>query len=181
MDFKEKQINDQLEVLDNLTVELLRLVNQFVKEVVPVQYVNWDSLQWSTTGPHGLFEEFKRAGAWGDSITSRMLDFEQEKNAIACAFNNLKAQVDESVEKTLKANGKQWIMSGYAYQERNAFARIEVGEIVSTVAITARRLEDISGMLGILKAKAAQLTAFKSDARVASALMSFGNQLGELK
>jgi hypothetical protein len=170
-----------LSQLDDLLIDLLRRVNGFCKEVAGQQFVDWNALQWSSKGAANLFEEFRRAGAWADSITSRTLDFEQEKNGIACAFRNLKVQLEEKVEKTLQANVKSWVMQGYAQQERQSLARIEVGDAIYNMNRVDNRISDIEVMIGVLKAKSQQLTAFKNDARAATALMNFGNQLGELK
>lgn len=173
----DSEIGGLYGVLDKLSTEIAL----WVHEIINVQYVNWEALQWHKTGPGTLFEEFRKAGAWADSIGSRILDFEQKKNDIVYHLSSWKAQLKDEVERIQKTNAKQWVMSGYAYQEREAFARIDAGDKVHYGTLIDARLERISSSLTTAKAKVAQLNSFRADARIAATLMNFGNQLGELK
>lgn len=149
-------------------------------EQVRNQNVDWSQLNWSANGPAALFEQFKVAGGWADYITGKMLDFEAEKNVVIGLFENFRTSIEKDYEAALKRGSKGFITSGYAWQERSAFARMDSPGSWA-IAVFDKRLENLNNTLALLKAKAKMFSDFKGDAKVAASLLNFGHVLQEFK
>lgn len=143
--------------------------------------IDWSSLSWSEHGPHVLFEQFKLAGGWADHILSNLHDFEAEKANIIRGFESSRASVEKAMDASMVKNAKKLIMDGYAFQERSAFARMEVNDPVWNSTEFDRQIQVLDSFLMLIRAKAKMFTDFKGDAKVAASLMNFGNQLGDLR
>jgi hypothetical protein len=164
--------------------EQLDLLTQETSSIYTQTYsmsIDWDSLQWSSSGPEVLFDQFRKAGSLADFIMAKVLDLEYRKSGVVGLFEDFRASVDKAIEVALHDKSRSWIIAGYAYQERAIFARIEVGDHVCELNKFDKKLEVLNNALFVLKARIKMFTDFKGDAKVVAALMNFGNQLGELR
>jgi hypothetical protein len=167
-------IQDQIATL-GLFVE--EFYSKNIKDATP----GWSKINWHQSGPANLYEEFQKVAGWYDYVISKLLDFEQEKNKITSLLNDWKVDIEGRIDEEIANRSKGWVMTGFAYQERLALAKISVGEDVRFLAKLEVKLERLNSQLAVIKAKAKQLADFKADAKTASQLMNFGHVLGELK
>ena len=142
--------------------------------------LDWNVIKWDKNGPSALFEQFRTAGGWADYIISKVLGLEHKRNKIINDFNDLRISTEKRLEGALKTGSRKLITEGYAYQERMALARIEVGDAVWDQTVFDRKMESLNSTLALIKSKAKQFTDFKSDARIAVSMLNFGHSIGEL-
>lgn len=141
----------------------------------------WSTVNWQLTGPSVLYEEFRRLNGWYDYIITKVLNFEARRNRAAYELEILQASVEDNINSVLELKAQNWIRSGLAREERLALAKIQVGQSVVESSNCSILLNRMDKAIKLAREKASLLAQFKSDAKTASQLMQFGNQLGELK
>jgi hypothetical protein len=173
-------LESDIESAINSLSSLREDVSSFYKQASQGCNIDWSSLDWSKKGPASVFNQLKIAGAWVEFMTSNLLQFETRRNEVVVFLDSARIQIEKDYEAALKKNARSNVIAGFAYQERAAFAKIDVGDVIYTLAVADKALEAVNASLLVLRTKIKLISDFKNEAKLATTLLNFGNVIGEL-